>query len=46
MGEPMRALTVRQPFAWAIAYGGKDVEKAVREQLGDVSATQGSECAS
>lgn len=26
MTEPMRALTVRQPFAWAIAYGGKDVE--------------------
>ncbi len=26
MAETMRALTVRQPWAWAIGYGGKDVE--------------------
>jgi hypothetical protein len=26
----MRALTVQQPFAWAIAYGGKDVENRMR----------------
>ena len=26
----MRALTVRQPFAWAIAVGGKDVENRSR----------------
>lgn len=26
----LRALTVRQPFAWAIAYGGKDVENRGR----------------
>jgi hypothetical protein len=30
MSEPMRALTVRQPFAWAIAYGGKCVENRSR----------------
>jgi hypothetical protein len=26
MGEPMRALTVRPPWSWAIAHGAKDVE--------------------
>jgi hypothetical protein len=26
----MRAITVRQPWAWAILYGGKDVENRVR----------------
>lgn len=26
----LRALTVRQPYAWAIAYGGKDVENRPR----------------
>jgi hypothetical protein len=26
MGEPMRALTVRPPWSWAIAHGGKTVE--------------------
>jgi hypothetical protein len=26
----MRALTVRQPWAWAIVHGGKDVENRVR----------------
>lgn len=25
-GQPVKVLTVRQPWAWAIAYGGKDVE--------------------
>lgn len=30
MSEPMRALTVRQPYAWAIAAGAKDVENRSR----------------
>jgi hypothetical protein len=30
-GQPtVRALTVRQPWAWAIIYGGKDVENRRR----------------
>ncbi|MEV8338507.1 hypothetical protein [Leucobacter sp. NPDC077196] len=31
----MRILTVRQPWAWAIIYGGKDVENRVRNVAGD-----------
>jgi hypothetical protein len=31
----MRALTVRQPWAWAIIHGGKDVENRVRNIAGD-----------
>lgn len=27
----LRALTVRQPYAWAIAFGGKDVENRSRQ---------------
>lgn len=37
-GEPvpeMRILTVRQPWAWAIIHGGKDVENRVRNLAGD-----------
>ncbi len=34
MGE-MRILTVRQPWAWAIVHGGKDVENRVRNIAGD-----------
>jgi len=30
----MRALTVRQPWAWAIVYGGKDVENRSRNIAG------------
>lgn len=30
----MRALTVRQPWAWAIVYGGKDVENRTRNVVG------------
>lgn len=30
----MRILTVRQPWAWAIIYGGKDVENRVRNIAG------------
>lgn len=30
----MRILTVRQPWAWAIIYGGKDVENRVRNVAG------------
>lgn len=33
MGE-MRVLTVRQPWAWAIIHGGKDVENRVRNIAG------------
>jgi hypothetical protein len=29
-GLAMRVLTVRQPYAWAIIHGGKDVENRVR----------------
>lgn len=31
----MRVLTVRQPWAWAIIYGGKDVENRSRNIAGD-----------
>lgn len=31
----MRVLTVRQPWAWAIIAGGKDVENRVRNLAGD-----------
>lgn len=31
----MRALTVRQPWAWAIIHGGKDVENRTRNLAGD-----------
>jgi hypothetical protein len=31
----MRVLTVRQPWAWAIIHGGKDVENRVRNLAGD-----------
>lgn len=31
----MRVLTVRQPWAWAIVHGGKDVENRVRNIAGD-----------
>ena len=31
----MRILTVRQPWAWAIIHGGKDVENRVRNVAGD-----------
>ena len=31
----MRVLTVKQPWAWAIIYGGKDVENRVRNIAGD-----------
>lgn len=30
----MRALTVRQPWAWAIVHGGKDVENRTRNVAG------------
>jgi hypothetical protein len=30
----MRALTVRQPWAWAIVHGGKDVENRTRNLAG------------
>ncbi|MBO3663717.1 ASCH domain-containing protein [Microbacterium stercoris] len=33
--EGMRILTVRQPWAWAIIHGGKDVENRVRNIAGD-----------
>lgn len=35
-GEPveLRILTVRQPWAWAIIHGGKDVENRVRNMAG------------
>lgn len=31
----MRIMTVRQPWAWAIIHGGKDVENRVRNIAGD-----------
>lgn len=31
----MRILTVRQPWAWALIHGGKDVENRVRNIAGD-----------
>ncbi|WP_024356700.1 hypothetical protein [Leucobacter chironomi] len=31
----MRILTVRQPWAWAIIHGGKDVENRARNLAGD-----------
>lgn len=31
----MRVLTVRQPWAWAIVHGGKDVENRVRNIAGE-----------
>lgn len=31
----MRIMTVRQPWAWAILHGGKDVENRVRNIAGD-----------
>lgn len=31
----MRVLTVRQPWAWAIIHGGKDVENRTRNLAGD-----------
>lgn len=33
--DKMRILTVRQPWAWAIIHGGKDVENRVRNIAGD-----------
>jgi len=35
MNIEMRVLTVRQPWAWAILHGGKDVENRVRNVAGD-----------
>lgn len=35
MSTEMRILTVRQPWAWAIIHGGKDVENRVRNLAGD-----------
>ena len=35
MTAEMRILTVRQPWAWAIIHGGKDVENRVRNLAGD-----------
>jgi len=35
MSAQMRILTVRQPWAWAIIHGGKDVENRVRNLAGD-----------
>lgn len=34
MSTEMRVLTVRQPWAWAIIHGGKDVENRVRNIAG------------
>ena len=34
MSDEMRVLTVRQPWAWAIIHGGKDVENRVRNIAG------------
>ena len=31
----MRALTIRQPYAWAIIHGGKNVENRTRNIVGD-----------
>jgi hypothetical protein len=33
--SPLRILTVRQPWAWAIIHGGKDVENRVRNLAGN-----------
>lgn len=35
MSTPLRILSVRQPWAWAIVHGGKDVENRVRNLAGD-----------
>jgi hypothetical protein len=35
----IRILTVRQPWAWAIMHGGKDVENRVRNIAGDYRGT-------
>jgi hypothetical protein len=35
MFDEMRVLTVRQPWAWAIIHGGKDVENRVRNVAGN-----------
>ena len=35
----IRILTVRQPWAWAIIHGGKDVENRVRNIAGDYRGT-------
>lgn len=35
MTSELRILTVRQPWAWAIIHGGKDVENRVRNIAGD-----------
>ena len=35
----MRILTVRQPWAWAIIHGGKDVENRSRNIAGDYRGT-------
>lgn len=35
MSEEVRVLTVRQPWAWAIIHGGKDVENRTRNLAGD-----------
>jgi len=34
MNLPLRAITVRQPWAWAIIHGGKDVENRTRNIAG------------
>lgn len=34
MSAPMRVLTVRQPWAWAIIHGGKNVENRARNIAG------------
>lgn len=31
MTNELRILTVRQPYAWAIVHGGKDMENRVRD---------------
>jgi hypothetical protein len=35
MSDTLRVLTVRQPWAWAIVHGGKDVENRSRNIAGD-----------
>jgi hypothetical protein len=35
MADTLRVLTVRQPWAWAIIHGGKDVENRSRNIAGD-----------
>jgi len=35
MTTEMRVLTVRQPWAWAIIHGGKDIENRVRNLAGE-----------